>query len=123
MKSLPAKDSRANNLPLQHQIIGSTTPVLEATVTFDITTVPGIRNALFGGDGLFLAALTGPGGVWLQSPPLSNLAHTLAPYVPSGKGSESAGNLAGAGLAGAVLGGLFGGANRDSDESPLTLNT
>jgi uncharacterized protein (AIM24 family) len=51
-------------------------------VGFDITTVPGITNKLFGGDGLFLAALRGPGRVWLQSLPLPNLAHALVPYLP-----------------------------------------
>ena len=55
--------------------------MLEECVSFDITTIPGIRNALFGGDGLFLAALTGPGRVWLQSLPLPNLAHALQPYL------------------------------------------
>jgi uncharacterized protein (TIGR00266 family) len=87
--------------------------MIEATVTFDITMLRGIRNVLFGGDGLFLAALTGPGRVWLQSLPLSNLAHALAPYLPSGNGGGSASNVAGAGLAGAVLGGLFGGNSQD----------
>ncbi|HLZ30717.1 MAG TPA: TIGR00266 family protein [Chloroflexota bacterium] len=86
--------------------------MFEGTVNFDITMLPGIRNILFGGDGLFLAALTGPGRVWLQSLPLSNLAHALAQYLPSGRGADSAGNAAGAGLAGAVIGGLLGG-NRD----------
>jgi uncharacterized protein (AIM24 family) len=38
---------------------------------------------LFGGEGLFLATLTGPGRVWLQSLPLSNLAQKLASYMPS----------------------------------------
>jgi len=61
-----------------------------------------------------MAALTGPGRVWLQSLPLSNLAHALAPYLPSARGGDSAGNVAGAGLAGAVLGGLLGG-NRQND--------
>nr|HEX4315448.1 TIGR00266 family protein [Kofleriaceae bacterium] len=51
-------------------------------VNFQITTVPGIANKLFGGDGMFLAALTGPGRVWLQSLPLPNLAHALVPYLP-----------------------------------------
>src|SRR5258708_35649943 len=46
-----------------------------------MTRVPGIKNMLFGGDGIFLAALTGPGRVWLQSLPLSNLAHALQPYL------------------------------------------
>jgi uncharacterized protein (TIGR00266 family) len=89
--------------------------MFESTVNFDITMLPGIRNVLFGGDGLFLAALSGPGRVWLQSLPLSNLAHALAPYMPSGRGSESASGMAGAGLAGAVLGGLLGGGNRSDD--------
>jgi len=89
--------------------------MFEATVDFNITMLPGIRNILFGGDGLFLAALTGPGRVWLQSLPLSNLAHALAPYLGSGRGSEAAGGIAGAGIAGAVLGGLLGGNNDDND--------
>jgi uncharacterized protein (TIGR00266 family) len=84
--------------------------MFEDSVNFDITTLRGVRNMLFGGDGLFLAALTGPGRVWLQSLPLSNLAHALSPYLPR----EAAGGTqtAAAGVAGAVLGGLLGG-NRD----------
>jgi uncharacterized protein (AIM24 family) len=92
--------------------------MFESTVNFDITTLPGIRNMLFGGDGLFLAALTGPGRVWLQSLPLSNLAHALSPYLPSGQERNSTGNVAGAagaGLVGAVLGGLLGGNRQDGD--------
>ena len=94
--------------------------MFQDTVTFDITTVPGIRNVLFGGDGLFLASLTGPGRVWLQSMPLSNLAHALAHYLPSGgesSSSGSGGNLAAgaaAGVLGAVLGGLAGDRANDS---------
>jgi uncharacterized protein (TIGR00266 family) len=88
--------------------------MFEATVDFSITMLPGIRNVLFGGDGLFLAALTGPGRVWLQSLPLSNLAHALAPYLSGGR-SESASGIASAGIAGAVLGGLLGGNNDDDD--------
>jgi uncharacterized protein (TIGR00266 family) len=56
--------------------------MFDQSVTFDITTVPGIANKLFGGDGLFLVTLTGPGRVWLQSLPLPNLAHALVPYLP-----------------------------------------
>lgn len=55
----------------------------EPTVDYDLTTVKGVANALFGGEGLFLATLTGPGKVWLQSLPLSNLAGKLARYMPS----------------------------------------
>lgn len=47
----------------------------QASVSFQITTVPGIKNKIFGGDGIFIAALTGPGRVWLQTPPISKLAH------------------------------------------------
>jgi len=38
-------------------------------VSFQITTVPGIKNMIFGGDGIFLASLTGPGRIWLQTCP------------------------------------------------------
>ncbi len=56
--------------------------VFEPTVGYDITTVKGIANALFAGEGLFLARLTGPGQIWLQTLPLSNLAAKLARYIP-----------------------------------------
>ncbi|WP_342630037.1 AIM24 family protein [Nguyenibacter vanlangensis] len=55
--------------------------MFEDTVSFDITMLPGIRNKLFGGDGFFLARLTGPGRVWLQTLTMPGLAHTLAPYL------------------------------------------
>ena len=45
-------------------------------------TVPGIQNAFFGGSGLFLAALTGPGRVWLQSMTMHHLAHAIQEYLP-----------------------------------------
>jgi uncharacterized protein (TIGR00266 family) len=86
--------------------------MFESTVSFDITMLRGIRNVLFGADGLFLAALTGPGKVWLQTLPLSNLAHALSPYLGKEASSSSTQGAAAAGVAGAVLGGLLGG-NRD----------
>lgn len=55
----------------------------EPSVHYDITTVKGLTNVLFGGEGLFLATLTGPGRIWLQSLPLSNLAAKLAKYMPA----------------------------------------
>lgn len=55
----------------------------EPTVSYDIDRVKGVRNILFGGEGLFLATLTGPGKVWLQSMPLANLASKIASYIPS----------------------------------------
>ncbi|MDA8344461.1 MAG: TIGR00266 family protein [Thermaerobacter sp.] len=57
--------------------------MFEASVDFQITTMRGIRNMLFGGDGFFLAQLQGPGSVWLQSMPLPLLAHALQRYLPS----------------------------------------
>jgi uncharacterized protein (AIM24 family) len=44
--------------------------------------MPGIQNMFFGGSGLFLAALTGPGRVWLQSMSMQHLAHAIAGYLP-----------------------------------------
>jgi uncharacterized protein (TIGR00266 family) len=57
------------------------------TVHFEIKMMKGISNALFGGDGLFLASLTGPGQVWLQSFTMQNFAHALIPYLPTQKSS------------------------------------
>ena len=59
--------------------------MFEPSVEYDITSVKGLKNVLFSGEGLFLATLKGPGKVWLQSLPLSNLAMKLARYMP-GKG-------------------------------------
>ena len=81
--------------------------MFEAGVNFDITRIKGIRNMLFGGDGIFLAQLTGPGSVWLQTLTVSNLAHALAPYLPSGGDRAQA---AGAGaIVGSVIGNLLSG--------------
>ncbi len=54
----------------------------QPTVTYDITTVKGLKNIFFSGEGLFLATLKGPGKVYLQSMPLANLAAKLARYMP-----------------------------------------
>jgi uncharacterized protein (TIGR00266 family) len=54
----------------------------EPTVGYDIQMVKGVTNMLFGGEGLFLATLTGPGRVWLQSMPISNLANKIYSYLP-----------------------------------------
>lgn len=55
--------------------------MFEPSVDFSITRVKGVKNVLLGGEGLFLAKLTGPGKVWLQSLPLPNLAAKLSRYV------------------------------------------
>lgn len=55
----------------------------DASVSYDITSVKGVTNVLFSGEGLFLATLRGPGRIWLQSLPISNLARKLARYIPA----------------------------------------
>ena len=62
--------------------------MFEDRVSFDIARIKGIKNMLFGADGIFLAALTGPGRIWLQSLPLANLAHALSPYLAVGNGGD-----------------------------------
>ncbi|MDR3406605.1 MAG: TIGR00266 family protein [Chthoniobacter sp.] len=57
--------------------------MFEDTVKFEITRIKGIANMLFGGDGIFLAALTGPGRIWLQTLTVSNLAHAIIPFIPA----------------------------------------
>jgi uncharacterized protein (AIM24 family) len=55
----------------------------EPSVDYDIASVKGIKNMLFSGEGLFLATLKGPGKVWLQSMPISNLAAKIKQYIPT----------------------------------------
>ena len=80
--------------------------MFEDRVAFGIATIRGVRNIFFGGDGLFLAELTGPGRVWLQTLTLPNLAHALAPYL-SREGGGSVEQAAELGVAGAVLKSFF----------------
>lgn len=56
--------------------------MFEESVEFNIETIKGVRNIMFGGEGLFLSTLKGPGRVWLQSMPIENLAARLIPYLP-----------------------------------------
>lgn len=49
----------------------------------EIRSVPGVKNMLFGGEGVFNTVITGPGKVWLQTMPISNVAGVLIPYLPS----------------------------------------
>ena len=71
--------------------------VFEPSVSFDIQMVRGFRNILFGGEGLFLATLTGPGHIWLQSMPILNLAEEVARYLP--RGGDTGANSTAGGLA------------------------
>lgn len=50
----------------------------------DIQTVKGVKNIVFGGEGIFNTLITGPGRVWLQTMPISNVAGVLRPYIPTG---------------------------------------
>ncbi len=65
----------------------------EPTVNFDIEMMRGFKNILFGGEGLFLATLRGPGRIWLQTMPTMNLAKAIAEYLPSSSGSSSGGGM------------------------------
>lgn len=58
---------------------------MSSTCSVDIQTVPGVKNILFGGEGLFNTVVSGPGHVWLQSMPVAQLAGAIRPFIPSGK--------------------------------------
>ncbi len=88
---------------------------LTPSVDFDIQYVGKIKTALFGGEGLFLARLAGPGRVWLQSLPFSRIASRVFAAAPqSGGGGKEEGSVLGGLAAGGLLGGLIGG---DSDDT------
>ena len=55
---------------------------MEETVSFDIATVKGAKNILFGGEGLFLGTLTGPGKVWIQTMPMAGLVNFILSRIP-----------------------------------------
>lgn len=99
---LIVKDLRAGeNLRVHPGHVGA----FQASVSFQITTVPGIKNIIFGGDGIFLASLTGPGRVWLQTLPIAKLAHKLMEYMPSEARGAAEGGIAG-GIMGSILKGM-----------------
>jgi uncharacterized protein (AIM24 family) len=68
---------------------------LTQTVTYDIQFIGGIKNSIFGGEGLFFATLRGPGKVWIQTLPVSRLASRILYYGRSNRKEE-----------GSILGGL-----------------
>ena len=78
-------------------------------VNFEIQYVGKIKTALFGGEGLFFAKLTGPGTVWLQSLPFSRLASRVFAAAPQMGGSREEGSVLGGFGAGGLLGGVLGG--------------
>lgn len=75
-------------------------------VNFDIQMLKGFRNVLFGGEGLFLASLTGPGKIWLQSMPIMNLAEAIAHYLPQNDNSSTPQSVGG-GIVGGILNGFL----------------
>ncbi len=78
---------------------------LQPSVNYDVQLVGGVKTALFGGEGLFFATLTGPGKVWLQSLPLSRLAGRIHKAIPGiGKGGKEEGSV----LGGIGLGSIIG---------------
>ena len=58
---------------------------MESTCQMDIQTVPGIKNAVFGGEGIFNTVVTGPGKIWMQTMPIYSVAGAIRPYIPTGK--------------------------------------
>ncbi len=81
---------------------------MEQQVEYDIKMVPGVKTALFGGEGLFFATLRGPGKVMLQTMPFSRLADRIIAASPRAGGrSVQEGSVLG-GIGGAVMGGLLG---------------
>lgn len=78
-------------------------------VAFEIEYVGKIKTALFGGEGLFFARLTGPGTVWLQSLPFSRLASRVFAAAPQRGGSRDEGSVLGGLAVGGLLGGVLGG--------------
>lgn len=58
---------------------------MDITCKMDIKSVPGIKNMMFGGEGIFNTVITGPGKVILQTMPISGVAGALGPFMPAGK--------------------------------------
>jgi uncharacterized protein (TIGR00266 family) len=84
------------------------------SVAFEVQYVGKIKTALFGGEGVFLAKMTGPGSVWIQSLPFSRLASRVFAAAPQGGGrGREEGSVLGGFAAGGLLGSLLGG---DGDE-------
>ncbi len=66
---------------------------MSESCTMDIQTVKGVKNVLFGGEGLFHTKITGPGKVYLQSMPLVGVATALTPYLPTSSSSSDSGGI------------------------------
>jgi uncharacterized protein (TIGR00266 family) len=78
-------------------------------VNFEIQYIGKIKTALFGGEGLFLAKMTGPGTIWLQSLPFSRLASRVFAAAPQSGGGREEGSVLPGFAGGGLLGGILGG--------------
>ncbi len=58
---------------------------MDVTCSVDVQAVPGIKNMMFGGEGIFNTVVTGPGCVYLQTMPIPQTAASIRPYIPTGK--------------------------------------
>lgn len=58
---------------------------MSESCTMEVQTVPGVKNMLFGGEGIFNTVVTGPGRIILQTMPVSSVATALRPFFPSSK--------------------------------------
>jgi uncharacterized protein (TIGR00266 family) len=85
-------------------------------VSFEIQYVGKVKTALFGGEGVFLARMTGPGTIWLQTLPFSRLASRIFAAAPqTGGGGREEGSMLGGLAGGGLLGGLLGGSGGDDE--------
>ena len=57
---------------------------MDATCSMEIVTVPGLKNMVFGGEGVFNTVIHGPGKILLQTMPINSVASALIPYLPTG---------------------------------------
>lgn len=57
---------------------------MDATCSMDIRSVPGVKNMVFGGEGIFNTVVTGPGRIYLQTMPISSVAGAIRPFIPTG---------------------------------------
>ena len=72
----------------QYKVSTANAVAWQDTVTYDISAAGGIKTSLFGGEGLFVTTLTGPGKIVIQSMTLQDLARALIPYLPSNNSRE-----------------------------------
>lgn len=75
------------NLAPGQQIIVDTgyLAMMDATCSMDVVSVPGVKNMLFGGEGIFNTVVSGPGKITVQTMPINNVAGAIRPYIPTGK--------------------------------------